>query len=78
MPLLCRNPLALGVRNERQTDRKRKKWGKRWERKKGKMGRQLSVERKSRREINKTMREEGWGGRWRRGGLYKVFRLHGH
>ncbi len=26
------------------------------------MGRQLSVERKSRREINKTMREEGWEG----------------
>lgn len=82
MPLLCRNPLALGVRNERQTDRKRKKRGKWWERKKEKMGRQLSAERKSRREINKTKREGGWeGAREGDGGeaafAKKVLRLHG-
>lgn len=57
MPLLCRNPLAQGVRNERQTDRKRKEMGesggrvrkaeKRKKTERRKMGRQLSEERKS-------------------------------
>lgn len=87
MPLLCRNLLALGLRNERQTDRERKKERKKlgewWEKggKKGKMGRQLSADRKNEREINKTKEGGRLGGsargRRRRGRLYKVFRLHG-
>lgn len=67
---------------DKLTERERRKWGEWWERgkKKGKMGRQLSVDRKSEREINKN--KEGGrlggsaGGRRRRGRLYKVFRLH--
>lgn len=70
---------------DKLTERERKK-ERNWESggrrgKKGKMGRQLSADRKNEREINKT--KEGGrlggsaGGRRRRGRLYKVFRLHG-
>lgn len=55
---------------------KRKKWenGEK-EKGKGKIGRQLSVDRKRSKEINKTKREESWEGR--AGGRLRVaFRLH--
>ncbi len=52
MPVLCRNPLALGVRNERQTDRKRKEIGKAVGEEKREDG-QAAVGRKKKQEGNK-------------------------
>lgn len=45
MPLLCRNPLAQGVRNERQTDRKREEMGE-----SGGRGRKAEKKKKNRKE----------------------------
>ncbi len=62
MPLLCRNPLTLGYEmKDKLTERERNRESG-WERKKGTMGRQLSVERKGKRELNKTKRGGRLGG----------------
>lgn len=75
MPLLCRNPLAQGVRDERQTDRQRKEMGesggrgRKKEKKKQKGGRWAGSCRRREKaggEINKTGRGDGCEeGRWK-------------